>query len=342
MSKIKFLFESIVLYFSGVWLLFRRVNRRKLLILMYHGVVEKDIQVWTQVPVEEFDRQMAWLKRAYTVVPLEDAVAMIEGKKPRPDYTAVITFDDGFLNNKTQAYPILKKYNLPATIFLSTSLIDETNDFDGLLWPDFITCLIRMTKKKSLDLTEIGLTDYSLETSSERDAAINEIVERFKLEHNEEKLRKINFIRKQTEYTCLDADSSCFKGLSWNDVIEMDRDGLVSFGAHTISHPILSRIPDNEIEREIVDSRRIIEEKLGHPVKTFAYPNGNPEDYNAFARNVAEKHFNCTLTTTEALNAVGEDVYELRRVGPGNKTTLMQFKLLVSRAITVFQKLAGR
>ncbi|MEZ5358259.1 MAG: polysaccharide deacetylase family protein [Candidatus Zixiibacteriota bacterium] len=342
MGKLKLLFQAVVLYCSGLWLLFRRANKRKLLILMYHGIVEKDINVWTQVPVAEFDRQMAWLKKNYTVVPLEDAIDMLRGNKPMPDYTAAITFDDGFLNNKTIAYPILKKYNLPATIFLSTSLIDDTNDLDGLLWPDFVTCLIRMTKTDKLDMQDIGLSEYTLDSPAARDAATNTIVEQFKKESNDEKIRKIKFIKELAGIDCLDADSTCYKGMSWDDVIELDKEGLISFGAHTISHPILSRISEDDIRREIVESKNIISQKLGKEIKTFAYPNGNPEDYNEYARKIAQQNFICTLTTEEALNAIGDDVYSLRRVGPGNKTTLLQFKLLVSRAITVWMRLIGR
>ncbi len=342
MRKLKHLLQYVLLYLSGIWLLFRRANRRKMLILMYHGVVEKDIDIWTQVPAEEFDRQMRYLKSNYNVVPLTDAVDMISGKKDMPDYTAAITFDDGFLNNKTQAYSILKKYNLPATIFLATSLIDESNNFEGLLWPDYVICLIREASCESLDLSDLGLGRHRTDSNASKDDAINNIVEGLKKYSNEEKIKTILEIKERVGIEKLGQDSNHYRGMSWDDVIEFDNEGLISFGAHTVNHPILSRVSNDEIKAEILDSQQIIGQRLKKKITTFAYPNGNPEDYNDFARSVAEAHFDCTLTTSEALNGVGEDMYALRRIGLGNKAKLWEFKLAVSRAITAYLKLIGK
>ncbi|MCK5127029.1 MAG: polysaccharide deacetylase family protein [candidate division Zixibacteria bacterium] len=342
MIRLKTLFKFIALYASGLWLLFRKANRRRLLILMYHGVVPEDINIWTQVPAIEFDRQMKYISEKYNVVSLEDAVGMISGEKSMPDYPAVITFDDGFNNNKTYAYPILKKYNLPATIFLSTSIIDETNDYQGLLWPDYITCLFRSTRKSNIDLSDIGMTKFMLDSDNAKDMAIDEICGNLKKLSNNDKLEVINKITECAEVDKLVDSCQLYKGLGWDDVQEMDVEGLVNFGAHTVTHPILSKINNDEVEKEILDSQQIIGQRLGKRITTFAYPNGKKQDYNDFAKQIVSENFICSPSTSEGLVNIGDDLYELKRVGPGNKTSLWEFKLLISRTISIYYKLIGK
>jgi len=118
----------------GVYRLWRHINRREALIITYHGILPGKSDVYTDrncVDAAMFDRQMAFMSRHYNVVPLPDIVEWLSSARKLPRYTAAITFDDGFRNNFTVALPVLKKYRLPATVFLATGFVYS---MDRVLW----------------------------------------------------------------------------------------------------------------------------------------------------------------------------------------------------------------
>ena len=93
--------------------------------------------------------------------------------------------------------------------------------------------------------------------------------------------------------------------LSWSEIKEMHESGLVTFGAHTVSHPILTRVHIDSAEQEIVLSKRMVEEKLGAPVTVFCYPNGKSSDFNEEIKNVIQKEgFEAAFTTVEKIPLV--------------------------------------
>ena len=104
--------------------------------------------------------------------------------------------------------------------------------------------------------------------------------------------------------------------LDWHEIKQMNNDGI-SFGAHTKSHPILSTLSDEALYDEIYGSKSIIEKHLNSPVLTFAYPNGQPGDYDDRAKfMLSEAGFQCAVTTCRGLNKQSRDLFELLRVSP--------------------------
>jgi peptidoglycan/xylan/chitin deacetylase (PgdA/CDA1 family) len=105
-----------------------------------------------------------------------------------------------------------------------------------------------------------------------------------------------------------------YRPCSWSQLRQL-ADGGITIGAHTITHPILSRVESvDEIKREIVASKAELEDKLQHPVASFAYPNGMQEDINQVSVDCARAHFKAAVTAIPGLNAPGTDVYELLRL----------------------------
>jgi len=104
--------------------------------------------------------------------------------------------------------------------------------------------------------------------------------------------------------------------LRWDEVRKMANSG-VTFGAHTVNHRVLSRIGEAEMRREILESKRAIENRLQKPVLHFAYPFGQPFDFNAQAKAVVkDSGFKTAVTTVWGLNEPSADPYELRRFTP--------------------------
>ena len=107
--------------------------------------------------------------------------------------------------------------------------------------------------------------------------------------------------------------------LTW-DHVRIMHENDISFGSHTVTHPILSRVPISRARTELCISKRVIEEKLGCPVKTFAYPNGKEEDFNETTKLLLkEAGYICALTTIFGTNECNQDLFALRRGQPWEK-----------------------
>ncbi len=320
-------FVFALLYWSGIWLLFRYLNRRKIAILMYHGITDKQIINWTQVPAHEFKRQMKYIRRRCNPIALEKAVKISGNNFDDHNYSIVVTFDDGFKNNYTRAYPIMKTYDIPSIVFLTTSFVDKDQRYGGILWTDYISSVLQSTGRNHLDLTDFGLGRIDLSDSLKRYHAKGRICFELKKLDYEEKNRIIEEIGRRLESGVSEYDYSIFQSLDWDDVDRLSEDDLMEFGAHTVNHEILPELPHDVMEREILDSKRIIENHIGKPVTAFAYPNGS---FNGEVKGRVSSHFGCALTSTEGLNDVGFDRYELKRFNIFNGMKMWEFKLAIS------------
>jgi len=275
-----------------------------------------------------FNWQVNYLKKHYQVMSIEEVIQMIKEKKSLPDNVAIITFDDGFRNNYTVAYPILKKNNVPATIFLTTNYIDTEN----ILWPDELYLSFRHTTEKKLELKDHGMGEYDLHTMSLRARAYEVIIKHLKSISAKEKDAILAIIEEKLGILDIKEEyKSNFTMLSWEEIREMHDSGLIDFGGHTANHEILSRLDGGTMKDEIADSCNSIKEKLNTTSVSFAYPNGKREDFSDLAKEVLKKeNISCAVTTITGLNEPNQDLYELKRVGVCHNVTKSGFKLLVS------------
>lgn len=316
-----------LLYWSGIWLLFRYLNRRKIAILMYHGVTDKRIINWTQVPAHEFRGQMRYIRRRCNPVGLMKAVEILGKNCHDHNHSIVVTFDDGFKNNYSCAYPIMKTFTIPSTVFLTTSFVDKDPRYGGILWTDYISSILQSTAKNHLDLTDFDLGRIDLSDSLKRYHAKGRICFELKKLDYERKNRIIEEIGRRLECGVSEYDYSIFRSLDWDDVDMLSKEGLMEFGAHTVNHEILPRLPHDVMEKEILDSKRIIENRTGKPITAFAYPNGS---FNDEVKGRVSSHFDCALTSAEGLNHKGIDVSELKRFNIFNGMRMWEFKLAIS------------
>mgnify|MGYP003824504345 CR=1 FL=1 len=242
-------------------------SKSQIFILMYHRVTPiRDSWTLESLSPLNFERQIIYLQRHYKIISLEHLVESMAKGICLPKKTAVITFDDGYKDNYYYAYPILKNYCIPATFFLSTGHIGTGN----LFWWDKIGYAIQHTDLDQLDLDGIGA--HSLRSADERKMAILRITERLKKVPSE----KMNSLLKDLlAIACPEIPIDLGKKLimSWDDVREMSCDGF-AFGAHTANHPILTNMPLEQVEFEILQSKKDIEEKIGQKVTAFSYPGG--------------------------------------------------------------------
>lgn len=287
----------------------RKLTKSQIAILIYHRVSPRR-DSWSLEPLspQSFERQMRYFSQNYEILPLDRLVEHIKQGEPLPEKAVVITFDDGYKDNYRYAYPILKKYHVPATIFLTTGHIGTGN----LFWWDKVSYIIQHTYLDQLNLEEFGT--FSMRSEREKSRASSIITERLKKLPGGKKDLLIDDLLTISGVE-IPADFGKELILSWDEISEMSHDGI-AFGAHTVNHPILTNLPFEQAEREIVQSKNDIEKMIGHQVTAFSYPNG---DFNAdIAKLVRTCGFACAVAVSPSRPISPRDsIYELSRIGVG-------------------------
>jgi peptidoglycan/xylan/chitin deacetylase (PgdA/CDA1 family) len=270
-------FKSFILHaltWTAVDRFFRYLNNDKLLVVMYHGVTENqyDPPVWTQLPHGIFRGQLEYLDRHYHIITLADLTAAILGKKSLPQKPALITFDDGLKNNFSVAFPILREMGLPATIFLTIDFIGTRN----LLWFDELYLLMKEAMDRGIRLPLPNGMIQEGHTAGEISGSCLDYIETLKHAGNEYRLQVMEKLHASFPF---DREKwlADFGLLDWSNVLEMHQSGLIDFGVHTASHCVLSELPRNDWEREIVAPKKKLESFLGSEISSFCFPNGRPE-----------------------------------------------------------------
>ncbi|MBK7966363.1 MAG: polysaccharide deacetylase family protein [Bacteroidetes bacterium] len=194
----------------------------------------------------------------------------------------LLTFDDGYENNYKFAFPILKKYNAPATIFLISSLINSNNP----TWYDLIDNT-RYLFNNQKHINEISKLVSELGLNSQK----NMLHKSFKQWLKSQSIQKKNEILEK--YLSIigiksmnNIDEKYWKILSSEQILTMQKSGLISFGSHTVKHPNLDQINNDEVELELKDSKSKIENILGKKINTIAFPDGA---YNESVKNMTKE-----------------------------------------------------
>jgi peptidoglycan/xylan/chitin deacetylase (PgdA/CDA1 family) len=288
---------------------------------MYHGVTDQQTAIpdWCQVRVQHFQRQMEFLSREYRVMPLGEVIQCLTRGSPLPERTACLTFDDGFQNVHTYAWPILERYQLPSTVFLVTSLLGT-----GLPpWPGRLLHALSNTELRAI---RFDGTDYELSTGRRGEAVYSQMVNRIKiLPGPERELRVEELVTALGVGSPVDCTKSLRATMGWKEVQELASTGLMGFESHTHTHASLPACMAVELRQELTRSRDILRERLGVVYDLFCYPFGDWTP--ATNKIVKEVGYCCGLTTTAGVNSSSPDVYALNRVNVGAGMTEAMFEM---------------
>lgn len=292
-------------------------NKGSISVLTYHGVISDShaINDYCFIKQSDFDRQMKYLSENFHVKSIDDAY-LNESSSKNP--VAVITFDDGFMNNFEYAFPILKKYRLPATIFLSTKFIDtdetiwfcrviqiiESCKIDEIVW-DGIKLKIRTNEEKRLASSKIQ-EDLKLKSPCEIDKGLDRLCEQLNVRSS--------------------ILGSPYQMLTRENITEMLDSGLIHFGAHTHKHAILSRLSEADARTEVMTSISEVERFTGVACKTFAYPNGGINDYSEFHKQLLKDlNVKTSFSMKDGLSSRKDDYLELQRLFVSSHINQKQF-----------------
>lgn len=287
---------------------FRTPSQNSVTIIGYHRVVadigkaEANSIYGLVVSKETFREHCRILQENFDVVNLEEAAEFLESGEFSYLPKAVITFDDGYLDNYEEAFPILKEFGLPATIFLPTTMIgkDEPLSHDKAFW------LAKSALEQNIELENIFL---KAGLSSEKAYVADALELCDKIVYLPTAQRDI-IISELEKALSISEYPKEYKLLNWEQVGEMSRNGI-SFGNHTATHPVLPLENEKIFVSEIFESKQILEKRLGKSIVSFAYPNGK---YNKEVREqIVRAGYKLAVTTDKHTNKFGEDLFALGR-----------------------------
>lgn len=348
------------LSWMGIYRFGRLLHRHQALILTYHGVLDKPYDGYTNrnfVSVQMFDRQMAFIKRHYNVVPLPDLAQWLSAGKKMPAYTAAVTFDDGFRNNFTVALPILRKYRLPATVFLTTAFIDST---ELGLWTEQVDLLLQ---EAQIETVRIGVNgkerEYPLRTGADRETSSDRIRAYLKTLPPDQRQSVITKLMDQVvpksagikperrgiaRHSELNAQSAAeieerYAFLSWLQVRTMTQH-QITFGSHTHTHAIMTTLDEEKAKFELAESGRLIEERLGTPCRLFSYPNGTATDFGPREQGLLRRYgYSAAVSQIDGFNDAATDLTALHRINVGRNENFNVFIAKISGVWSLLKRL---
>ena len=221
-------------------------------------------------------RGLHYLRRnGYELAPVEALFRRLAGEGPRVRGAVAFTIDDGYLDQAEIAAPIFREFDCPVTTFVTTGFLDGTL----WLWWDKIEYIFSNTRRKSLAV-QLGdaTVRYELNVESAPGLGCADFVERCKLVQDEEKHRAIARLAQEAEVDLPDAAPSRYAPMTWDHVRTHEGRGM-TFGPHSVSHPILSRMQPERAVAEITESWRRLQAEARNPVPIFCYPNGVEADF---------------------------------------------------------------
>ncbi len=319
------------LYFSGVLRLWQRmVMRRKAVVLMYHRVLTADEQARTAShPALVVDRQtfamhMSVLKRHFSVLSVEQFAECMERRIPFPDSTCVITFDDGWRDNFTNALPILKEHGLPALVFLPVNYVGQRR----LFWQEALTHLLlraidesrRAPERRQMLarlLAPVGLEGVlELPDSDPRPAVVSRI-DVLKRHDRASVCALLDAIATALGVRLADL-TGVDSFIDWSEADVMSRQGI-QFGGHGAEHLLLTQVSDEAAEQEIRAAKTVIDEKLNERVLTFSYPNGYLTP--AIAAKVRACGYRLAFITKRGFVSCDDDPFTVKRLNVHESVT---------------------
>lgn len=254
----------------------RVVLRQKATILMLHRIEDRDLGIDGDPP-DSLRRSLAYLrKHKYELLGLDEMLARSVDRAPLGG-CVVFTIDDGYREQAALAGPILAEFDCPATVFLSTGFIDRSLWF----WWDQIEYMFTETVRSSVRLTLDGVPiEYQWNDGRGRDTACLDFTARCKEVLDAQKLAAIAALAVAAEVSLPDEAPSRYAPMTWDEARSWEARGM-RFGAHTVTHPVLSRVDDVLAEHEIAESWARLNQEMTNPSTVFCYPNGRYGDFGS-------------------------------------------------------------
>jgi peptidoglycan/xylan/chitin deacetylase (PgdA/CDA1 family) len=308
----------------------RLPHRPCLIVLTYHRIgyaqdAAFDPDVYSATP-EQFEDHVTYLRARFPVLRLGDAVDWMTGGCRRAEAAILLTFDDGYIDNYEIAAPILRKHGVPATFFLPTAFIGTPR----IPWWDELAWYVRNSMKEVISVTHPRVQRFAVDGAN-RWASLGALLRLYKSPLTADPQR---LLAQVAESSGAPPPPHRRMFMNWAEARELAAHGI-DFGSHSHSHEILSRLTRDEQEREMRQSRDLLEQHLGVCVDTMAYPVGGRDAYNSdsFAALEAAGYAAAFSHDKSDVNRPGEVFrYNILRLSVGLDTPLQLMALRVGTA----------
>lgn len=271
--------------FSPLRPIVTRMGTKSLVVLAYHRINEKPDAAYplqedtVSATPEMFRKQLAFLKRHCFVTTFKELADLIAANEEIPDNTVIITFDDGYRDNYDIALPILSEFNLPAVVYVVTDNIDSGQPF----WFDVLSYALLRAPNGCLSILD---GQHSFDISEEnRKSLRRSFGDLVRTLSDQERVRAL---RELVDYSKCRSDIDALERtvLTWPEVSELQSAGI-EIGSHTVTHPFLTRLSDQQLRSELMDSKSCIESAIGAEVRSVSYPTGGKAYYDERAVKLA-------------------------------------------------------
>jgi peptidoglycan/xylan/chitin deacetylase (PgdA/CDA1 family) len=279
--------------------------------------------------LKTFRMHMAFLRDHYSVVSLDRLVGMIRSEEEVKPHAIAISLDDGYRSVYELALPVLREFEIPATVFLATDFIENGHHLmtNRIAYSLMTTSCTRLTLDVGSPL-ELDLSDTGQRLRSAR--LLKGTVKSMPWDAVEDLVLQLEE-RTSASLSATSQVPDVFRPLTWNQIREMQKTGLISVGSHTHTHAILSRVAPDRIRFELSESKRLIEDRCGVTTRLFCYPNGRSEDFSPeVIEALKSEGYVCGLTTVRGDNERQADPYKLRRRSAPARNSKAAFSLAVS------------
>jgi peptidoglycan/xylan/chitin deacetylase (PgdA/CDA1 family) len=333
--------RKLVLGSGLLTLLERREARRQnvLRILAYHRVDTPESETGRLDPTllsatpGQFRHQMRFLAQHYRVLALDELLSALGSGRALPPRSVLVTFDDGYRDFLTNAWPVLQRWQIPTILFVATGYL--AGDGQSFWW-DQLHHAISVTARQQLRHPELG--GWPLMSARQKAQAFEGVKQLTKALENQRALALIDEIRERLEVSLNGTEDL----LTWQEVRRLSADGL-SVCAHSRSHANLSRVTTQQARQEIVGAQQDLRRELGWTWPVFAYPYGRPCDLSSQLLEILrDAGFKAAMTTIPGHNLLGRtDPLRLRRVGLVPHLSLEEFRLALTQAFDIYGAILG-
>jgi peptidoglycan/xylan/chitin deacetylase (PgdA/CDA1 family) len=312
-----------VLQSCGVFSVTRALSAGMARILMYHNFSGPGGTDPDALNVEGIRRQFTHLRQHFRVVPLLQLAEQVASGRKLDRHLVALTIDDGRRSCYEFLFPLLKEFGLPATFFVVSSFIRG----EDWIWTDKVMWLSEQPQHPE----ELG--PGTLENTFR---ALNRM-------RPEERNARIAAMAASVGASVPQTVPAKYMPCTWSELREMADSGLMQIGSHTVTHPVLSSVTDEESWEELTRSRAQIEEGIGRTVKCFCYPNGMADDYHlSQVRQVEQAGYSCSVIAESGLVSSGSDRYRLPRIGMARKSSPEQISKYLDGFAYYQEKLGKR
>lgn len=296
------------------------------MILFWHDVADNASEEveGESFPVKLFEKQITYLIKHYEIISIDEFYKRYKSNS-FTNKEIIITFDDGYRNNLYVAAPILKKYNLPFTVFVSANNVEEQKRF-------YVSIPRLVIIGASLEKVNIPLIGYSREckTKSERIECANEVEYKIKyLSHDAAVAVSEHLISLIGQQQFLNICKEYPNGnlLTWDDVIKLSRDYDCTIGSHCLDHCICHPTQDKDlVAKQVIESKNLIENRTGLKCDYFAYPNG---DYTEYSNMIVASYYKMGFSTERLPASKSKSIASIGRIGVPRSMIIFKYALTI-------------